>query len=989
MIYKIGFVGLLLAGMLTGCMKDDTTVAVGEGDATIQIQLQTYAVNSDSNAAGDAELIVKSAYVFIFNEYGVLENAGNTAVGTPTATGEVIDASGTLNASWKVYAGTKDLYVVANPGQELSGRLATMSATNGLDKATLEAVMTAEDKFLEDVAAFATKGMIMSGKTEAAPVSGSGTKITVPLRRRHARIDLHMRRAKDLEGAEVKVKGVKLKDQIRKTYAFDISSAAASTAYAEEKTLATNIATQQNTEGEWSATLTDYTSVTSFYSFERAVGGSVKAVCLEVTLTINGVDKVVPVYICSTAIGTDCTGNDENRPVKIEGNYVYRVLATLGRQSTDVALNIVDWADAPVAGDISGSEFDLPGRVELNNLPDKGTVSVKFSALEEVNLVEYEYMGEIFTDPTKLPSFLKAENIDIVYDDASRTSGTVSLTYTPDSRGLYSDVKLWFTSDNIRKSLSVGYRYYHFEVATISTIDYPYGTTRLIGFSYSEYDNKNTPLPCQVVEWSVGDEATWTKEAPDNIQNYPTSVVPTSAQFGATYFVAPLPDTSVSSTALRSAYAVSDYNLSNSTGAAAVENTANCYMVNAPGTYRLPLVYGNAIKAGADNTSAYYNPSASGTNMFKRFRDYKDADITSPYIYTNNTPADGCLVWSDAFRLVENVALSADGQWLTFEVPQEKIQQGNAIVAVRDASGQIIWSWHIWVTNYRLGNNLVTLTDFSKSNQYTSMPWPLGYCTVANYPTHKIRVRWVQSETGLTYVHNLTINSGAAPSNHTLYQFGRKDPMLPITRKLRTNQTNSYDYIDKPAYTESSDPFAFTTDTGFATVGAAMQRPGVFFKQPATNTGWLQGYYYNIWDATRTSAGRATADVVKTVYDPSPAGYCLPPSDAYTNFVSDGYFYNPSTTPGVTVNGRYTSIPEGGGVWAFNTGVIGQILHVYCFGMRETSGAAMWTDRGFVQTAHSVNNYSRYALESAPTFVNTRSGHNNVQALAVYPVREK
>ena len=72
----------------------------------------------------------------------------------------------------------------------------------------------------------------------------------------------------------------------------------------------------------------------------------------------------------------------------------------------------MDWADAPVAGDISGSEFDLPGRVELNNLPDKGTVSVKFSALEEVNLVEYEYMGEIFTDPTKLPSFLKAENID-------------------------------------------------------------------------------------------------------------------------------------------------------------------------------------------------------------------------------------------------------------------------------------------------------------------------------------------------------------------------------------------------------------------------------------------------------------------------------------------------------------------------------------------------------------------------------------------------
>ena len=38
------------------------------------------------------------------------------------------------------------------------------------------------------------------------------------------------------------------------------------------------------------------------------------------------------------------------------------------------------------------------------------------------------------------------------------------------------------------------------------------------------------------------------------------------------------------------------YNLSNSTGAATVENTANSYLISAPGHYRIPLVYGNAIK---------------------------------------------------------------------------------------------------------------------------------------------------------------------------------------------------------------------------------------------------------------------------------------------------------------------------------------------------------------------------------------------------------
>ena len=47
------------------------------------------------------------------------------------------------------------------------------------------------------------------------------------------------------------------------------------------------------------------------------------------------------------------------------------------------------------------------------------------------------------------------------------------------------------------------------------------------------------------------------------------------------------------------------YNLSNNTGAAVVQNTANCYVISAPGYYMIPLVYGNAIKNSATNRSAY------------------------------------------------------------------------------------------------------------------------------------------------------------------------------------------------------------------------------------------------------------------------------------------------------------------------------------------------------------------------------------------------
>lgn len=63
------------------------------------------------------------------------------------------------------------------------------------------------------------------------------------------------------------------------------------------------------------------------------------------------------------------------------------------------------------------------------------------------------------------------------------------------------------------------------------------------------------------------------------------------------------------------------WNLSNRTGADAVENTASCYVINGPGHYCFPLVYGNAIRNGADNPAAY---SSTSTNPYvlKQFVNY-------------------------------------------------------------------------------------------------------------------------------------------------------------------------------------------------------------------------------------------------------------------------------------------------------------------------------------------------------------------------------
>ena len=81
-------------------------------------------------------------------------------------------------------------------------------------------------------------------------------------------------------------------------------------------------------------------------------------------------------------------------------------------------------------------------------------------------------------------------------------------------------------------------------------------------------------------------------------------------------------------------------------------NTANCYVVNAPGHYRLPLVYGNAITNGSLNSSCYTfgNGDISGVGTaLRRFTDYNGNAISGARI---SGAQSAILVWQDAYNLV-------------------------------------------------------------------------------------------------------------------------------------------------------------------------------------------------------------------------------------------------------------------------------------------------------------------------------------------------
>lgn len=68
---------------------------------------------------------------------------------------------------------------------------------------------------------------------------------------------------------------------------------------------------------------------------------------------------------------------------------------------------------------------------------------------------------------------------------------------------------------------------------------------------------------------------------------------------------------------------------------------------------------------------------------------------TEPFAATKLSPPSAALLWQDAPALLSDVRLEEGRVHFTAGEGQ-----GNALIAVRDADGRILWSWHIWVTDY-------------------------------------------------------------------------------------------------------------------------------------------------------------------------------------------------------------------------------------------------------------------------------------------------
>ena len=445
------------------------------------------------------------------------------------------------------------------------------------------------------------------------------------------------------------------------------------------------------------------------------------------------------------------------------------------------------------------------------------------------------------------------------------------------------------------------------EVTAPAEYDYRGGSDSYTVESYATVSgggvDKVVPIPWEV-EFSE-DGIVWNKNKPAWLtaftENGEGGTGPTNHTAGVAPQVNSAPP-NPHTEALRNAAPVSNYDLSTHDyqGNTAPMRTANCYIVNAPGTYRLPLVYGNAVDyvkvpGGPNpgwNTSAYTS-TVSGTDVLNPFINHLGAGITNPYIYnnTNCTPASCTLIWQDEPNLVTDIQLSADKHFLEFTVNQATIRQGNAVVAVCDASNTVLWSWHIWVTDYRPGTSGTTTPDKEITNyqgyKYKIMTVNLGWCDEKEeiYAERTVQVRFKQRPTaGYTSAAEQTItvkqkaHTITEIGNSTYYQFGRKDPFVGALEG-GIDKT----WYDASGATHTNRPATSRFPYEDACITSGITQPNTF----STN-GYMDYKYANLWSADNTVYTGNDNPVVKTIYDPCPASYKMPPSNVFTGFTTTG-----------------------------------------------------------------------------------------------------
>ena len=269
------------------------------------------------------------------------------------------------------------------------------------------------------------------------------------------------------------------------------------------------------------------------------------------------------------------------------------------------------------------------------------------------------------------------------------------------------------------------------------------------------------------------------------------------------------------------------------------KGTANCYVVSDDGTHiwqDLPVtVKGN----GEDGMISDGKPLADQE--------------------PNIAPADVKIIWETATGLVKletkngKTKISEDGI-VRYQIDlskrnsniagsnQPNLKGGNALIGAFDANGVLLWSWHLWICP-DMDNNGNGIVDAGEIASHLEL-WSTGYT-------------FMDRNLGA-----LSPKPGLA-SLGLLYQWGRKDPFIGAgaiaenASRMTTSNLKGFPWGSRTSMSVEDAQKAPTTLSGSALTGTD---------------------YALLWGTDKGFDSNGERDAGnKTIYDPCPVGYRVPP----------------------------------------------------------------------------------------------------------------
>ena len=256
------------------------------------------------------------------------------------------------------------------------------------------------------------------------------------------------------------------------------------------------------------------------------------------------------------------------------------------------------------------------------------------------------------------------------------------------------------------------------------------------------------------------------------------------------------------------------------TNLAAGGETATCYIVGTPGSYKFPAtVRGNGYEPESSKEAVPAAISPKGAKVLWCTYNTTKAPESTDEIITG---------------------LSTDGEFVFFETASTEMTAANVVIAAYDdaaCNGTILWTWHIWLTDKPADVTVGTAI-------------------------------WMDRNLGAT-CPNI---DGDPRSIGFFYQWGRKDPMRPVSTYTMG------DFIATcPTFTV--DEVAVSPETG--TIAASIANPMPFINTYPGGSG-PKDWVYDTGNHDRWM------DDVKTMFDPCPPGYRVPSSAQLVAFGEAG-----------------------------------------------------------------------------------------------------